>query len=135
MVVVVVVVQIFCCCKGMMATKIMRSLGCGAAVVVAGLALVADVAQAQSSSTPFAVPPGVTISSGGVSVHIFGFVCWCWCCGFCCSSIGSLVCGSSCVGTNSYLIRCMLVSMIHRVRWEEICIDSTGRLEKWVVLL
>lgn len=60
-----------------MMAKIMRSLGCGAAVVVAGLALVADVAQAQSST--FAVPPGVTISAGGVSVDVSGSVCCCWC--------------------------------------------------------
>lgn len=44
---------------------IMRS---GVAVVVAGLALVAPVAQAQST---FAVPPGVTFSAGGVSVGRF----------------------------------------------------------------
>lgn len=61
----------------MIMAKIMRSLGCSAAVVVAGLALVADVAQAQS--TTFAAPPGMSISAGGVSVGGLGFVC-CWCC-------------------------------------------------------
>jgi len=53
---------------------IMRSLGCGAAVVVAGLALVADVAQAQSNT--FAVPPGVTISAGGFSTHWIKIHAW-----------------------------------------------------------
>ena len=61
----------------MIMAKIMRSLGCSAAVVVAGLALVADVAQAQS--TTFAAPPGLSISAGGVSVDGLGFVCCWWC--------------------------------------------------------